>query len=169
MNTAFLLQRLTHKTLGALMLALGGTALGFAFTAQYVFGLAPCALCIYQRLPFAALVFLGLQAILMPRPFNLVGILLGTIACMIGTGLAVYHTGVEHLWWAGLEACGAPQFNASSIDDLRAQILANTHVGCDQVAWRFLGLSMAEYNVLLSGGAALFFGWAGLYVAKKTD
>lgn len=36
------------------------TALAMAFTAEYVFDLKPCILCIYQRIPFAVAFLLGL-------------------------------------------------------------------------------------------------------------
>jgi disulfide bond formation protein DsbB len=40
--------------------------------------------------------------------------------------------------------------------------MATPVVRCDQVAWSFLGLSMAGYNVLISLGLAVLGAWAAL-------
>jgi disulfide bond formation protein DsbB len=49
------------------------------------------------------------------------------------------------------------------LDDLRAEIMAAPVVRCDEASWLFLGLSMAGWNVLYSGG----LGALGLWLARK--
>lgn len=44
--------------------AISAFALSMAFTAQYIFGLEPCILCLYQRIPYALVIALGLTGFL---------------------------------------------------------------------------------------------------------
>jgi disulfide bond formation protein DsbB len=109
---------------------------------QYLAGLAPCPLCIWQRYPHLAVVVLGLigwrwQARSM----------LGLIALVLlgGAGLAAYHVGVEQGWIALPAGCAAGQ-GATSVEDLR-QMLAEAPPACDQVSFTFAGLSLAGWNL----------------------
>jgi disulfide bond formation protein DsbB len=139
--------------------------LGAVFVAQYGFGLAPCELCIAQRWPHAAAVVLGIAALLLPR-LRVALLALAGIALAVGDGIAVYHAGVEWHWWQGPTACtgsGTPD----SIEALRAQLLTAQVVRCDEVAFRFLGLSMAGWNVLWSALLVVFAGLAAKRAAAK--
>ena len=66
-------------------------------------------------------------------------------------GLAAYHSGVEWHWWEGPKDCsGTGRRNFGPAGGL-ADLIQNTRViRCDEAAWRFLGLSLAGYNVLIS-------------------
>lgn len=126
--------------------ALSALTLGMAFLSQYGFGLAPCELCIWQRWPYAAVILLGLAAWKLER-LRLPLLSLIALAFAIDSGIAVFHVGVEQTWWAGLSGCSGGS-TAQSLEALRAQVLAAPVVRCDDVAFRFLGLSMAGWNAL---------------------
>jgi disulfide bond formation protein DsbB len=143
------------------VLAASAAILGAALFAQYVGGLRPCELCHWQRYPYVATIVLGLLALLLARNAALgryVGALIGLagVVFLAGAGIAVFHIGVEQHWWQGTSACGQTLGQAQSIEDLRRALLAQPVVRCDQVAWSFLGLSMAGYNFLLSVALGLF-------------
>ncbi|MBX3453225.1 disulfide bond formation protein B [Ferrovibrio sp.] len=131
---------------GLLSAGLAAITLGAAFVAQYGFGLAPCQLCLWQRWPYAAAILLGLAAwrnqALRPWLLALTG-----LAFLATSGIGGFHTGVEYGWWKGLESCGGGS-TAQSLEALRAQIMAAPIVRCDEVAFRFLGLSMAAWNAI---------------------
>ncbi len=131
--------------------------LGAALLSQYVGGLEPCALCIYQRAPYAAAIALAAAGFAMARRRKAVGGLHGLAAAafLIGAGIAAYHVGVEWRWWAGTEAC-AGAGGARSVDELRAQIMSAPAVRCDEAAWSLFGVSMAGYNFLASLALAGF-------------
>ncbi len=151
----------------ALLLALAAlsasavlAALGF----QYLGGLQPCELCHWQRLPHAVVVVLGVGGLLAPaqaRPWILG---LCAAALLAGAGLALYHVGVEQHWWQGTAACEGSLPSGATVAELRKALLDRPPARCDQVAWSFLGLSMAAWNGLLSlagaaaGGAAAIAG-----------
>jgi len=138
--------------------------LGAVFVAQYGFGLAPCELCIAQRWPHGIAVVLGVAALLLPR-FRTTLLALAALSLAIGGGIAMYHVGVEQHWWQGPTACtGAATPN--SLDALRAQLMAAQVVRCDEVAFRFLGLSMAGWNVLWSALLVVFAGLAAKRAAR---
>lgn len=146
-----------HRS-GLVVALASAITLGLVFVSQYGFGLAPCELCLWQRWPHAAAILLGLAALLLPR-FRVALLALATLSLAVGGGIGVFHVGVEQKWWQGLASCsGAP--TPDSIDALRAQLLAAPVVRCDEVAFRFLGLSMAGWNVLWSALLALFAGLA---------
>ncbi|MCC6007300.1 MAG: disulfide bond formation protein B [Rhodobacteraceae bacterium] len=132
-------------TLGS-VLALAG-----AFWFQHVIGLAPCPLCIWQRWPHAAGVAAGAAALVLARgPVFGLAALAGALAMLAGTGIALYHTGVESGWWPGPASCALGDVSGLDPDALLDRILAAPIVRCDEVAWAFLGLSMATWNGLMS-------------------
>ena len=138
-------------------------ALAAAFTAQYGFGLRPCVLCLYQRLPYGLAAVLALAGLVGPlagrgRPVLLA---LCGLAFAVNTGIAVFHVGVEQHWWAGLAACtGGGQPMAGSVEDLKAMLAGPPPPRCDQIPWSLFGISMAGYNIPASLVLAGFAAWA---------
>ena len=124
-------------------------ALAAAFAFQHLGGLEPCPLCIWQRWPHVATILLALLSLGVRGPAAAVAVGLAGAAALAGAGLAGFHAGVEQQWWAGLAACeGGPP--ARTVTELRERLLNAAPARCDEVAWSFLGLSMAAWNGLLS-------------------
>lgn len=138
-----------------LVAAAGSLAAALFF--QHVLGLAPCVLCIWQRWAFVAAMIPAALVLPLPAHPRFRAVLLGLsgLALLVGAGIAAYHVGVEQHWWTGTPGCGVPA-PAGSLEELRAQIMAAPVVRCDVVAWSLFGISMAGYNVLLSGGLGIF-------------
>jgi disulfide bond formation protein DsbB len=65
-------------------------------------------------------------------------------------GLGVYHSGIEWKWWAGPQECTGTLGDLGSAGGLRNKLESFNVVRCDDAAWRFLGLSLAGYNALIS-------------------
>ncbi|MEI6558208.1 MAG: disulfide bond formation protein B [Rhodospirillaceae bacterium] len=141
----------------ALLAAIGIAALNAAFFLQYVVGVQPCVLCVYQRIPYGVAAALGLTALVFGRHRRLRAALLALIALamLIGCGTAVFHLGIETHWWAGSAGCGVPP-PAASVEALRAQLLSGPIVRCDEVSWSLFGISLAGYNIPLTLALALF-------------
>jgi disulfide bond formation protein DsbB len=137
------------------MLAAGGSAalLAAALVSQYGFGLWPCPLCLWQRWPHGAAILIGLAALAVPGRLLPV---LGALAALATAGIGLVHVGVEQGWWAGPAACLA----GLGIGGLSPEALIDPTIAvpaaprCDEIAFRFAGLSMAGWNVLLSAGLA---------------
>jgi disulfide bond formation protein DsbB len=67
-----------------------------------------------------------------------------------GTALAFYHVGVELHWFAGPSACTASAGTPSTLEALKAQLLHQQPVRCDEPAWALFGISLAGWNLLAS-------------------
>ena len=129
---------------GAISASLYAGALWF----QYVGGLMPCNLCLWQRWPHIIIVLIAVMALFVRMP----RVALTTIAITAATSviLATYHAGVEWQLWSGPGGCTASLTSSSDLTSLTDSLLATPFVRCDQVAWSFLGLSMAGWNSLFS-------------------
>ena len=148
------------RTAPALVLAASIATLGAAFAFQYLGGLDPCVLCLYQRYPYGVTGALGLAGVAHAaagRP-RAVPWLLGLCAVtfLAGAGIAGFHVGVEQHWWVGTASCTGAGGEARTLEELREQILAAPVVRCDKVAWSLFGVSMAGYNFLASLALAGF-------------
>lgn len=139
-----------------ILLAAGGSAavLAGAFAFQYIGGLAPCQLCLWQRWPHAAAIGIGALALLLPK--GMLGAALprlGALAALTTAGIGAFHVGVEQKWWQGLASCTAGSIEGLSATELLDPTLdVGAVVRCDEIAWALGGISMAGWNVILSVG-----------------
>ena len=147
--------------LAAFAIALVGiaTLLG-AYFFQFVVGLAPCPLCLEQRIPYyfaiplAILVAVGAARGASPKLIR--GGLATLAAIMIlSIALGAYHAGVEWKFWAGPTDCTGPINDFGSAGNLLKQMQTTSVIRCDEAAWRMFGLSLAGYNVLISAALVL--------------
>ncbi|MCE8511603.1 disulfide bond formation protein B [Ruegeria pomeroyi] len=136
------------------LLAAGGSAalLLAAWGFQYLGGMAPCKLCIWQRYPHGAAVLIG--AVTLATGW---GILpwAGALAALTTAGIGLYHAGVEQGWWEGPTTCTSGPIGGLSAEQLMAQIMEAPLVRCDEIPWDLFGISMAGWNGLVSLGLAL--------------
>ena len=132
----------------ALAAALGSAALLLgAFAFQYLGGLAPCKLCIWQRWPHGLAFGVGLLLLLVPSRWLA---LIGGLIVLTGAGIALYHSGVEQQWWQGPTTCTSQAIGGLSTEDLMNQIMNAPLVRCDEIPWSLFGLSMAAWNGVIS-------------------
>ena len=141
-----------------LLFATAGSAtlLLAAFAFQYVGGMAPCKLCLWQRWPHASAVIIGLL-IMLTGEIKLAW--LGALAALSTAFIGLYHVGVEQAWWEGPTSCTSSGVSGVSAQDLMNQILAAPIVRCDDIAWQLAGISMAGWNALVSAGLSVL--WIG--------
>ncbi len=149
-------------------------ALAAALCSQYIGGLAPCDLCLWQRVPHGAVIVIGIGALLWfrgPRERKFLA-WLAAVTFAIGAGIALYHVGVEQKWIDGPTICSGPaSLNAAqTIEELRAQLLGTRVVRCDEIPWELFGISIAGWNALASLSLMLFCGAAAARpVAQQTN
>jgi disulfide bond formation protein DsbB len=138
---------MTRTSLTLLATAGSILLLGGAFLFQAL-GWQPCAMCLWQRWPHAAAILIG--ALALAFPIRLLQ-WLGALAAATTAGIGLYHTGVEQKWWLGPTSCtsaggGLGDLSGDQLLSLEAPAL----VLCDQFTPFFLGLSMANWNAILS-------------------
>ncbi|TMM48160.1 disulfide bond formation protein B [Qipengyuania marisflavi] len=134
-----------------LALAVPALLLGGAYVAQYGFGLYPCEMCWWQRWPHFAALALALLSFLAPSRRLLVT--LAGFAIIVSGLIGLFHAGVEYHWWDGITSCSAmlSDEGGSALE----QIMNTPLVRCDEAAWRFLGISLAGFNFLISTAAGV--------------
>ena len=124
---------------------------------QYLGGLHPCEMCYWQRWPHAVAILLAALAFTGPADSSRSrGVtLLAALAIAASGAIGVYHAGVEAKIFEGFTQCTASGKGLSTAE-LLEQIKRAPLVRCDEVQFRFLGISMAGWNAILSlGGASL--------------
>jgi len=169
------LARAQPATAAAIVIAIVGllTMAGF-FTFQYVLGYPPCPLCLEQRyafyvaVPLAAMILLRLS-IGFSRKVITLALLAIAVAMLWNAGLGAYHSGVEWHWWQGPTDCSGAIPNFSAGGSLLDQINKTRVIRCDEAAWRFLGLSLAGYNVLVSLFLAGVAAWGAAGAWRTPD
>jgi disulfide bond formation protein DsbB len=153
------------------ILAIAVATLAGAWFFQLVLEILPCPLCLEQRyayyasVPLAALVAFG-AAKGAPRNMLLAGLLVLALAALGNAGLGAYHAGVEWGFWKGPTDCTGPVGNLGSAGSLLERLDTVKVVRCDEVQWRFLGISLAGYNVLISLLMVVIAGWGVARTAK---
>ncbi len=138
----------------AALLVVPAAMLAGALAFQYVGGLQPCEMCVWQRWALVATLALGLAAWALRSVRWAVA--LAALALLVDGAIGAFHAGVEQHWWQGITRCTAP---IASGADMLGQILAQPLVRCDAIPWSLLGVSMAGWNAivaLLVGGFALW-------------
>lgn len=148
-----------------LVLAMGLAAIGGAWIFEIVIDLVPCPLCLQQRWAYYAGLPLALLALLLLLAGAGRGIARGLLAIvalmfLLNAGLGVYHSGIEWHWWPGPTGCAIGAGSPTEATGLAERMARTRVVACDEAAWRFLGLSLAGYNVLVSLGIVALIGWA---------
>jgi disulfide bond formation protein DsbB len=139
------------------------TICGFFFF-EYVLGYPPCPLCLDQRnafyvsVPLAALLCLGASYGASSKVM-IAGFAVIAAVMLWNTGLSAYHAGVEWKFWAGPNDCSGPLNSLGSAGNLLKQLENIRIVRCDEAAWRFLGISLAGYDVLVSLFLACIAAW----------
>ncbi|EEX10727.1 disulfide bond formation protein, DsbB family [Ruegeria lacuscaerulensis ITI-1157] len=154
---------MTRKRTLILLAAAGslGLLLG-AWAFQYIGGMAPCKMCIWQRYPHGAAIVIGALAFALPGVRLLP--LLGAAAAATTSGIGIYHAGVERGLWEGPSSCTSGSISGLSAEQLMEQIMAAPLVRCDEIPWEMFGLSMAGWNALLSAGLVL--AWLAAWRAR---
>lgn len=146
-----------HEILAPLIVVVVGAATilgawGFELIGNFV----PCKLCLQERVPYYIGLPVALAALLAAmagaRPTVVRTLLL--IAALIfafNVYLGAYHAGAEWALWEGPSDCGATGSGpATSAGDLLDQIDDIRIVSCSEASWRFLFLSFAGWNLVVS-------------------
>jgi disulfide bond formation protein DsbB len=152
--------------------AIAAATLAGAWFFQLVLDIRPCPLCLEQRYAYYLVVPLGALTALAaarnaPRAVLLIGLAILAAAALGNAGLATYHSGVEWHLWQGPTDCTGEIGNLGSAGNLLERLDTVKVIRCDEVQWRFLGLSLAGYNVLISLLMAAIAVWGMVKPVKR--
>ena len=162
--------RLLTRWWTAFALAASLILLGAAHAFERFGGLDPCNLCLKQREVYWGAVAVAALATgwhLISRGSRgtpRVAAFLLFLIFTTGAVTAVFHLGGEMDWWALPATCMGGTVDASqAVDFMLGTGTVEPIVNCGDVAWRFAGISMAGWNVLISVALAGF----SLLAAKR--
>ena len=144
--------------------SIAAATLAGAWFFQLVLDIRPCPLCLEQRYAYYLAITLGALTALAAgrgtsRSLVLTGLVLLVAAALGNAVLGTYHAGVEWGFWQGPTDCTGPVGNLGSAGTLLERLDKVKVIRCDEVQWRFLGLSLAGYNVLISLLMAAIAAW----------
>ena len=131
------------------ILAFSVLSLSIAYFIQHILGHKPCNLCLIERIPYlAALILISLIFILNRFKKVIAGIVL--LFFIFGAIISFYHVGIEQEFFKESFICNLDSATeALSAEQLLKQ-LENAPVSCKDVTFRFLGLSLATINTIIS-------------------
>ena len=125
--------RLDTSRLAMAEAGLGVVVLGSVYASQYLGGLQPCVLCLYQRWPWWVATGLAMLAIVLRRHLRMQALTVGlaSLSILIGACIAAFHVGVERHWWQGLASCVSVSDMPLTVEALKAQIMSAPVARCE--------------------------------------
>ena len=121
-----------------------------AYFIQYILGHKPCNLCLIERIPYIAAIIL-ISLFFMVNKFE--RFILGTLIIffIFGAVVSFYHVGIEQGFFSESLVCDLETSNSNlSKENLLQELENRTIVSCKDVTFRFLGLSLATINTVIS-------------------
>ena len=124
-------------------------ALVSAFFIEHALGHQPCNLCILERIPYLMaiiIIVLNYKFIHLEKYF----ILLLILIFLAATILSLYHLGIEQGFIKESLVCDLKNSsNLLSKEDILKQ-LQEKNISCKDVTFKILGLSLTNYNIIIS-------------------
>ena len=124
-------------------------SLSIAYFIQYVLGHKPCNLCIIERIPYIAAIILISLVFILNRYQKIISSLI-LIFFIFGAVVSFYHYGIEQGFFSESLVCNLGNNANLSKEQLLKQLENSSIVSCKDVTFRFLGLSLATINAIIS-------------------
>ena len=140
---------LNNKLLLNGILAFSILSLSIAYFIQYVLGHKPCNLCIIERIPYIAAVILISLIFILNRYQKIISSLI-LIFFIFGAVVSFYHFGIEQGFFSESLVCDLGNSRPLNKEELLNQLKKTEIVSCKDVTFRFLGLSLATINTVIS-------------------
>ncbi len=114
---------------------------------EYIIGIKPCTLCIYQRLPYIFAIFICSLGI--NYPTNLFWSYLVILIFLISVLLSGYHIGIENGFFSEFTGCKNDNLKIVDKESL-LEAIKNQNISCKDVNFRIFGFSLATINLIIS-------------------
>lgn len=128
----------------------------------------PCILCIYERYPYWISLVLSFMGIFNKKYcFQKALLYILLITLMASFGLACYHVTVELQWVTLPKICTVDHPVIETMADMQQSFkMKPVHSACDQVPITIFGLSLAQYNAIVS---LMWLGAIIYWIRKRHD
>ena len=124
-------------------------SLSIAYFIQYILGHKPCNLCIIERIPYIAAIILISLIFILNRYQKIISSLI-LIFFIFGSVVSFYHFGIEQGFFSESLVCDLGNSQPINKEELLNQLKKAEIVSCKDVTFRFLGLSLATINTIIS-------------------
>ena len=139
----------SNKFLLNSILAFSILSLSIAYFIQYILGHKPCNLCIIERIPYIAAIILISLIFILNRYQKIISSLI-LIFFIFGAVVSFYHVGIEQGFFSESLNCELSNNKSLNKQELLNQLKKTEIVSCRDVTIRFLGLSLATINTVIS-------------------
>ena len=124
-------------------------SLSIAYFIQYALGHEPCNLCIIERIPYIAGIILISLIFILNKYQKIISSLI-LIFFIFGAVVSFYHFGIEQGFFSESLICELTNSEALNKEELLNQLKKAEIISCKDVTFRFLGLSLATINTIIS-------------------
>ena len=131
------------------ILAFSILSLSIAYFIQYVLGHKPCNLCIIERIPYIATIVL-ISLIFIVNKYEKVISSIILVFFIFGAVVSFYHFGIEQGFFSESLICELNNNKPLNKEELLNQLKKAEIISCKDVTFRFLGLSLATINTIIS-------------------
>ena len=122
-------------------------AILFALYVEYVLGYKACKLCLYQRIPYIIAIFISFIGYNYFKNDKI--LILIIIIFLISFFISGYHYGIENNIFKEFSGCTTKSLDIVNKSEI-LKSLNNNLTSCKDVNFKFLGMSLAGINLLLS-------------------
>ncbi len=137
--------------------------LSVGYMAEYLFGINPCSLCMFERYVMMSILAMSLGVVISGIDHKFVT----SIICLLtfsGVALCVYHIGVEFKWWDMPQSCIGNVSLVSTdpvemLKSLQAQMKNQKVARCDKINWYLFKLPASWWTLGAFLFAELVIGW----------
>ena len=154
--------RLVMQASAVVLVAAAATILA-ALAFEHLGGYAPCPLCLEERYAYYFAVPASAVAVLLARNYATgparILLLLIALAFLANAVAGIYHAGIEWKLWEGPAACSG----AFELEWGEGGIVDTPVIRCDEASWRFLWLSFAGWNAVISAFLTCVAAWGAAH------
>ena len=115
---------------------------------EYILQYEPCNLCIYQRLPYLAAIFISFIGYNYSTNDKILIIIIMIFA--ISTIISGYHFGIENNLIEEISSCTNDSLDISNKSKLLESLSKSMPVDCKDATFKIFGFSLAAINTILS-------------------
>ena len=131
------------------ILAFSILSLSIAYFVQYILGHKPCNLCLIERIPYLSAVVI-ISLIFIIKKFEKAFAVTILLFFIFGSLISFYHIGIEQGFFEESIVCKLSNTGTNLSKEQILEQLENVPISCKEVTFRFLGLSLATINTVIS-------------------
>ena len=135
------------KNMFIVILSLSFFSLAAALYIEYVLGIKPCILCIYQRIPYAIALLISVCAFFINNKKILLVIL--ALTFIVSALISGYHVSIEKGFIEPIFSCTSDNINSLEKEEI-LKSLNNIRPNCKDVDFSLFGISLATLNLINS-------------------